>query len=953
MNPFVYLDKAFRVRLIQTLIHFFWEGTAIALLVVVWAVLFRRASSPARYAVCVGALFLMAVSPVVTFWLVGDRAGPGCSPPGRTSPPTERPEPVQHGSPQAVTSQPFEAAVAGPETRPRPSGISETAFRGRRKLSGFHWQRYAPDAAVCYLAGVVLMLGRLFFGVQGGKRLRRCSEPVRDVSLLATVVALNSCAVRAGVPIGHLTEWPPVKGRPVDCRYQMRIAVTMPSGEPAMSPEATVTQRVWYHNTTAEPIRALEVIGPRPNSVTKEDGSALAVSKPNEQGVWQVQLDKPLAAGAGIELSTEFDAAFGVPEYNFQEYRELAGAWHPKVVDTEASGPFEGPNGAIASYDVTVTVPNGWKCVTSGMKREETSGDGEKVLKFAVDHVADFAVVLTKELESIKREAAGVSVELLHRPERKKQAERVADVAADVVKFYSKQFGFYPQRYLCIVMLGRGFGGGPVGGNIVRANDSIDTDVAQTAWGVAHEIGHEYWGFECVADSDHLTKWFGLGMGLYSDRLYCRKRALDAPQHRSYLEDYRDVARLGPESILIPDPPRPVDKGIAHAKGFVVVDLLHYLLGEGRFNSAVSDFLTTYRYQRVRQDDIKSVFQKHAPEDLSDFFHDSLRTDKAFDCAIKKVSSRKAGGKFLIDVELESVGGLALPVPVEVRLVDGRRFRRRSTLASMRVGVHADEDWHSVVIDPDLFLPDSDRANNFAWNPHAPPIFEIPEIDLNDMAWGQNVLRVKVKNTSDVEEKFWLWIGGRYESGQGFGMGMEEPIVLTPGEERWIEHPYWVPPRPGKLPGRIEFVMPYGAARPQDQEPFLVKKYSVIFGTPNPRCNELTPPAVFIRDLPQLFGKYRDGTRIPPFVHFETQDFVYYCSPGTPAHRDMEKIKADRQKAIGEIADFLGAPPQGKISCFFYPDAADKYACTMHRGDGLAFDNCIAEVYNENTNLDP
>lgn len=775
---------------------------------------------------------------------------------------------------------------------------------------------------------------------------------VVTVATLGVIVALSPCEARAEAPIGHLTEWPAVKSRPVDCGYQMRIAVTIPSEEPATLPQATVTQRLWYRNTTGEPMRALYMVGPSPKTIAEKDGSALTVSKANEQGVWEVQLDRPLASGARIDLSMQFDVAFRVPEYNFQEYRELAGAWHPKVVDMEASGPFEGPNGAIASYDATVVFPSGWNCVTSGLKREERSSDNSKIVEFVVDHVADFAVVLTKELESIKREAAGVSIEVLHRPERKEQAGRMADMATDVVEFYKEQFGFYPHPYLCIVMLGQGFGGGPVGGGIVRVNDSIDRDVVQTAWGVAHEIGHEYWGFECVVDSDHLTKWFGLGMGLYSDRLYCRKRALDAPQHRAYVNDYRKAVRLGLESILIPDPPRPVDRRIAHAKGFVVVDLLHYLLGERRFNDAVADFLTTYRYRRVRQDDIQSVLQKHAPEDLSDFFHDSLRTDKAFDCGIKKVSSRKVSGKFLIDVELESIGGLALPVPVEVRLVDGRRLRRRSTLASMRASLHTDRDWYSAIIDPDLSLPETDRANNVAWNPDAPPVFEISEVDLSDMAWGQNVLKIKVKNNSDVEEKIRVWIGGQYESGGGFGMGMD-PISIAPGEERWIKHPYYVAPRPGKLTGRIEFVMPHGSARPQDQEPFLVKKYSVTFDTPNPRCNELTPLTPHIQDFPELFGKYRDGTRIPAFVYLETQHFVFYCYPGTPAHADMPKIKADREKAFSEIGELLGVQLEEKVSCFFYPDAADKYVCTLHRGDGLAFDNTTAEIYNEKTKLDP
>ena len=60
MNLFASVQTAFCVRLMETLMHFLWQGVAIGLLAVLAATVIRGASSRARYGVYVVALLLMA-----------------------------------------------------------------------------------------------------------------------------------------------------------------------------------------------------------------------------------------------------------------------------------------------------------------------------------------------------------------------------------------------------------------------------------------------------------------------------------------------------------------------------------------------------------------------------------------------------------------------------------------------------------------------------------------------------------------------------------------------------------------------------------------------------------------------------------------------------------------------------------------------------------------------------
>lgn len=239
-------------------------------------------------------------------------------------------------------------------------------------------------------------------------------------------------------------------------------------------------------------------------------------------------------------------------------------------------------------------------------------------------------------------------------------------------------------------------------------------------------------------------------------------------------------------------------------------------------------------------------------------------------------------------------------------------------------------------------------------------IFEIKEIDVGDQAWGRNLLRLKVRNLTGLPQPFWVHIGGRYQdTGRplGFGMGMEDPVLIAPREERLIEHPYWIPPHLGRLAFTVKCVRPGGEnPPPQEQEPFFKISFTTTYKSPNDRCNELTPLAQFL--APQFsnqiwYEQYRAGAKIPPFAVTASSHFVFYVLPGSPAQRDLAAIQARREKILGEICAFLGVALAEPVSFFLFPDAPSKGWCMMHQGDGLAYDTTIAELYNEKTRLDP
>ena len=73
MNLSLILNPDFCLRLTLTLLHFLWQGVAIALLAFAAAALTRRAPAAARYWILVAALMLMALCPPVTFLSLAPR----------------------------------------------------------------------------------------------------------------------------------------------------------------------------------------------------------------------------------------------------------------------------------------------------------------------------------------------------------------------------------------------------------------------------------------------------------------------------------------------------------------------------------------------------------------------------------------------------------------------------------------------------------------------------------------------------------------------------------------------------------------------------------------------------------------------------------------------------------------------------------------------------------------
>lgn len=94
-------------------------------------------------------------------------------------------------------------------------------------------------------------------------------------------------------------------------------------------------------------------------------------------------------------------------------------------------------------------------------------------------------------------------------------------------------------------------------------------------------------------------------------------------------------------------------------------------------------------------------------------------------------------------------------------------------------------------------------------------------------------------------------------------------------------------------------------------------------------------------------------TLLPKLRTKRTEHFDLYFYPESTAEREIERIRVEREKGYGAIAEFLGTKLDVRIRLVFFEDGRTKYWETGHRGAGWAFDRTIVEVFNQTERLDP
>ena len=173
------------VRLGWTLLHFLWQGAAVAVVLAVLLQLARTAKPAIRYALACSALFAMALCPLVTFSLTAPPAARGNAAPPSGLAGSQGSIASAEGLPSGTeTLDPSPASPSAPSVAAQPEGSLAPVAEGPRSM----WQ---PAFVAVWLAGVVTLSIWHCLGLIRLRILRQSAEPISEPQLLQVLTRLK------------------------------------------------------------------------------------------------------------------------------------------------------------------------------------------------------------------------------------------------------------------------------------------------------------------------------------------------------------------------------------------------------------------------------------------------------------------------------------------------------------------------------------------------------------------------------------------------------------------------------------------------------------------------------------------------------------------------------------------------------------------------------------------
>ena len=510
----------------------------------------------------------------------------------------------------------------------------------------------------------------------------------------------------------------------------------------------------------------------RPEGADADGGAGWSV----DATILRLDLPAPLAPGAAAEIEVEY--GFTVPKSGAGRMGRddglfYLGYWYPQMaVYDDVVGWHTDPYLGRAefymgygSYDVAVTLPEGWVVRATGTQRNagetlapavhrrlERAGGSDSVVhvltaddfgpgsatvdapgdsltwRFTADTVRDFAFSATRRsVWDAARAPVGdrdgdgetdfARVEALYRREAPKWS-RVWDYARHALSFHSEFTGFpYPWPHMTAVE-----GGGIIGGGMEYPMMTIMGDYRTRGdsalyYVTAHELAH-MWVPMIVGNDEKRYAWMDEGFATFTENQARKDRFPGQRSDLGDLRDYTELARTGhgdpvmrwmdhqyPRAGNVPNYDKPATALVG----------LRAILGDGVFREALSTFVGEWAYRHPYPWDFFRTVERVADRELGWFWRSWYYETWPLDHGIAAVE----GDRRDVTIEVVDLGWMPMPVLMEVTLADGLELRREigvETFLEGRSRVVIELQTPSPVVrvelDPEHRLPDLNRDNN-------------------------------------------------------------------------------------------------------------------------------------------------------------------------------------------------------------------------------------------------
>ena len=560
---------------------------------------------------------------------------------------------------------------------------------------------------------------------------------------------------------------------------------------------------ITWVNRTGEALERIPLIFDKADagaSLTEATASVGAITLQlieGESGIsYEAILEEPLLPGATGKFEMRFVSAREQPSGDLP-YVSFEEAWFP-LAPAIRDGRLRPMEEELADFEVELRFPTELKIALTGEILDERR-DGEEIVYFTeANGVSGFGFAYSPDFEVLEAESAGVRIRSFYLPGDGKWGKLLMDYSVDIIAFYTETIGFYPQPVLDILPgVPQPWGGYPVTPNVVTIHRGLDqmADRAEewARWIMAHEIGHQYWGFGTVLEDPRYMRWFGLSMGIFTDRLYSRARGLHRRLHDDFRWRYLGGELAGVDTTIL-QPIEEVERIdwdwnniVAHGKAFAVLEMLEYNVGEEVFLEIFRQTLARFRGRVVTHEMFHELAEEISGADLDWFFHQWYSTAKVLDYRLGETRMWREEDHFVTEVSILRTGEAVMPVEVELETATGQLIRQRLSgwPSTSEVTFRSSSPPARVRLDPDRRLALISRARH-QWIPVRQAALAMTSMGRSGEA---RALLEELGEAGSDETYYWYLLGvlriytGDFRAAEE-ALERIEPLVGRPGWER-------------------------------------------------------------------------------------------------------------------------------------------------------------------------
>ncbi len=427
---------------------------------------------------------------------------------------------------------------------------------------------------------------------------------------------------------------------------------------PALSGHLTLT----YTNTTGDTLDTLPfrlyANGPADghDAITVDDVTVDGDPVDPDLSVLDSVLELPLDGGLDASDSTVVELSFEVAipidateHYGIFNADSTTGTlalahWYPVLAgrDPVTGWVLDPPsvNGDpifsdTALYDITITAPDDWAVVTTGVPFDDPETDGDLVSQRYVSGPArDFTIVADADFEVVQQEVNGVTISSWYNPGEQETGEAVADYTAQAIELFDDLVGDYPYTTLDMVpveMYGAAGCEFPqliyIGHDYYTGEQSFEVPNALD-FTVAHEVVHQ-WFYGLVGNNQYAHAFIDEGLtqylssGIYFTMTY-NQEAGDIVMESFIQRPFERLVRQGSDYVVdTPTDDFPTGSAYAwaaYAKAPVGFAAILDEIGEDAFFDALQQYVEDFTFRVAQPSDLLSAFEDASGEDLGDLW---------------------------------------------------------------------------------------------------------------------------------------------------------------------------------------------------------------------------------------------------------------------------------------------------------------------------------------------